>query len=279
MAFAKNGDHKIYFEESGKGVPIVLLEGLGYSTWMWNHQLSALSKELRCIIPDNRGVGRSTPLETPYTMRGFAEDVLSVLDSLDISCVYLLGVSMGGFIAQEVARMAPGKIEGLILVSTSCGGKKSLPMTKESYGEMVRTVDGESQRGRLERTMSIAFTKDFVNGRKQEFDKIIDSRIDWVQNGTQFMNQVLATTTFDSCSSNASFLKPTLIVAGTDDRVLPWTNSVLLYKSFQNSSLVLFKNQNHLLFIEEDSKFNKLVTSFISSVENRTFEQMVTEVI
>lgn len=279
MAFVKSGDHEIYFEESGKGIPVVLLEGLGYSTWMWSHQLPALSKELRCITPDNRGVGRSAPLDSPYTMKGFGEDVLAVLDSLDISSAYLLGVSMGGFIAQEVARIAPGKIEGLILVSTSCGGKKSMPMTKESYGEMVRTVEGESQRGRLARTMSIAFTKDFVNGRKEEFEKMVESRIDWVQNGTQFMNQVLATTTFDSCSSNASFHKPAMIVAGTDDRVLPWTNSLLLHKSFPNSSLVLFKNQNHLLFIEEDIRFNELVTNFIRSVEDRTFEQVVTEVI
>ncbi len=279
MSIVNKVEWDIYYEDNGKGVPLLLLEGLGYSLWMWNRQIPYLAKKIRCVTPDNRGVGRSTPLDSPYTIQGFAEDAISVLDSLGLSQSYLLGVSMGGFIAQEMARIALNRVKGLIIVSSSCGGKESLPMTKESYGEMVKVVEGESQKDRLTRSMSVAFTRDFPNRRKGEFDEIIESRLDWIQDGNQFMYQVLATSTFDSCSSNGSLKIPTLIVAGTEDMVLPWTNSLVLHKSFNNSSLVLFKNQNHLLFIEEYERFNELVLGFIESVENGTFVQTIREVI
>jgi len=267
-------DYELYYEVNGKGIPILFLEGLGYSMWMWKYQ-NFCSNEYQCIYLDNRGVGKSSPLKQPYSTELFAMDAISILDHLGIESAYILGVSMGGFIAQEIARIAPKRIKGLILVSTSCGGKKSIPMSQKVYNEMTKTLNGESLYDKLKRTMSLAFTEEFLKSKNKEFEDIIVERMKTPTDEKQLIYQSLSVLNFDAYSENSKFYRPALIIAGLSDRVLPWTNSILLFKSLPFSSLLLFENQNHLLFIEKHEIFNNKVLKFIEDVENENFEEKV----
>lgn len=266
--------YKIYYEEKGEGIPLLFLEGLGYSTWMWKYQ-DFCSKKYRCIFLDNRGVGKSSPLTQPYSTDFFARDAVAVLNYLKIDSAYVLGVSMGGFIAQEMAKISPEKIRGLILVSTSCGGKRSMPMSQEVYNEMVRTIPGESLKDKLKRTMALAFTSNFLNSRVNEFEEIINERMKNLTDEKQVVFQSLSVLNFNACEENSKFVKPALIIAGMEDRVLPWTNSILIFKTIPHSSLILFKGQNHLLFMEKYETFNERVLEFIGNVENGKFEERI----
>jgi len=267
-------NYEIYYEVQGKGTPILFLEGLGYSTWMWKYQ-NFCSNEYKCIYIDNRGVGKSTPLSHVYSTELFAKDAISVLNYLKINEVYVLGVSMGGFIAQELARIAPEKIKGLILVSTSCGGKRSIPMSQDVYNEMTKTLSGESLKDKLKRTMSLAFTTDYLKKKEREFEDIILERMNNPTDEKQLIFQSLSVLNFDICQENSKFDKPALIIAGMLDKVLPWINSILLFKSLPLSSLILFKNQNHLLFMEEHEIFNNKVIEFIKNVNNKNFYEKI----
>ncbi len=271
-------DYEIYFEEHGSGIPILFLEGLGYSLWMWKYQLPDIKKWARAILVDNRGVGKSTPLSAPYSVKSFAEDALKVMESLKIERFYVLGVSMGGFIAQELARISPEKVKGLILVSTSCGGSKSYPMSKDVFDEMTKTLNNETPEEKLRRTMKLAFTNSFPDLKKDIFNEIIKERLLALQDQKQLLFQSLSVLNFDSCSSNSELNTPSIIIAGTEDKVLPWINSIILFKSLKNSSLVLFNGQNHLLFIEKYKEFNDLIKNFVLSVEEGSFKEYIMEV-
>ncbi|MEM3804123.1 MAG: alpha/beta hydrolase [Conexivisphaerales archaeon] len=267
--------NRIYYEEGGDGIPILFLEGLGYSTWMWFRQVEGLSSRYRCILVDNRGVGKSSRLSAPYTVEQFARDAVSVLEALNVDGAFLVGVSMGGFIAQSIASIYGSRVRGIVLISTSCGGKYSLPMPKETWDELVKTQQGEDERSRIERVMKLAFTDSFPKNRGEEFDRIIDMRIKSPQDRQQWLFQAMSSAGFDAHESDMRMQQPALIIAGMKDRVLPWQNSLYLYKAIPNSSLVLFSGQNHLLFIEEYQKVNSLIDSFIEETLNGTFVSKV----
>ena len=98
----KIDDIDVYYEIHGEGEPLLLVEGLGYSTWMWFKQIPNFSREYQVIVFDNRGVGNTDKPDIEYTIEMMADDAAGLLRALDIESAHVLGVSMGGFIAQEM---------------------------------------------------------------------------------------------------------------------------------------------------------------------------------
>ncbi|GGP19049.1 hypothetical protein GCM10007981_01160 [Thermocladium modestius] len=114
------GGASIYYEVDGEGEPLVLIEGLGYSRWMWAMQ-RPLAKSAMLVIFDNRGVGLSSRPRGPYSMNDFVNDLEDLMNALSIVEAFLWGVSMGGMIAMAFARRNPDKVRGLILGETNFG--------------------------------------------------------------------------------------------------------------------------------------------------------------
>lgn len=264
MPTAERGGTKIYYEVRGEGPPLVLVEGLGYGIWMWRGQSPALESKFRLILFDNRGVGRSSPLPGPYSAPEFARDALAVLDAEGIDRATILGASMGGAIAQSMAALAPDRVSGLVLACTLPGGPDSQPMPVETWTAISRQVPGESEPDRLRRTMAVAMTPGFPREHSDVVEAIIADRLVSPTDGTQWMYQAMSLRDFDAVSSDTRLTCPVLVTTGTEDRVVPWTNSLLLYKLIPRASLVLFRGQNHLHLIERPAEFNDAVTRFLT---------------
>lgn len=264
MAIAHRNGAEISYEVRGSGPPLLLVEGLGYGTWMWRAQSPALEKDFRLILFDNRGVGRSSPLPGPYNATEFARDALAVLDAERLERSAVLGASMGGAIAQALAAIAPERVSALVLSCTLPGGPYSKPMPPETFAEVTRLVPGESEPDRLRRTMGVAMTPEFPRDRHDVVDAIIADRLRSPTDPTQWMYQAMSLRDFDASASDARLTCPALITTGTEDRVVPWTNSLLLYKLIPKVSLVLFRGQNHLHLIERPVEFNDAVTRFLA---------------
>ena len=110
---------KFHVQTFGSGVPIIMIMGLGAPGDKWKHNYELLSKWFWCIVPDNRGAGLSDKPEVEsYTTERMADDIISIMDALDIKKAHVIGVSMGGAIAQQVALKAPKRVISLILTST-----------------------------------------------------------------------------------------------------------------------------------------------------------------
>ena len=123
MPKATIGDLELYYEEYGRGEPLIMVLGLGQDVATWGFQISELSKHLRLIVFDNRDSGKSSRCSDNYTTESMAQDILGLMNHLRIEKTHLLGTSMGGMIAQHVALMAPEGLKSLILAGTTSWGE------------------------------------------------------------------------------------------------------------------------------------------------------------
>jgi len=123
MPKANIGDMEIYYEEHGQGPPLVMILGLGQDTATWSFQIPELSNRLRLIVFDNRDCGKSSRCLDDYTTRTMAQDTIGLMDHLGIDQAHICGISMGGMIAQQVALVAPERVNSLILASTTFWGE------------------------------------------------------------------------------------------------------------------------------------------------------------
>ena len=123
MPKAEIGEIQINYEEYGQGTPLVMVLGLGQDLTTWGFQIPEFSKHFRVIAFDNRDSGESTGSKEAYTTGTMARDTIGLMDYLRIDRAHLLGTSMGGMIAQQIALSAPERVIGLILASTTSSGE------------------------------------------------------------------------------------------------------------------------------------------------------------
>src|ERR1700726_4478678 len=122
MPFVENQGAKIYWDEQGKGEPVLLIMGLAYPSQMWYRTRPLLALRYRTLAFDNRGIGRSDIPPGPYPIALMASDAAAVLEAAGIESAHVFGVSMGGMIAQEFALQYPKRVLSLILGCTTASG-------------------------------------------------------------------------------------------------------------------------------------------------------------
>lgn len=118
MPSVETGNIVTYYEENGSGEPLILICGLSADLQIWRFQVPALSQHFRVICYDNRGAGRTSAPDAPYSIAGMAEDLAALMDHLGIDSTHLVGWSMGGLIAQALALAKPERVRRLVLMST-----------------------------------------------------------------------------------------------------------------------------------------------------------------
>jgi pimeloyl-ACP methyl ester carboxylesterase len=126
--FARNGPVALAYDVRGRGSPLVLIQGVGVGRWGWEPVADRLARRFQVITIDNRGIGASDTAPGHYSTRMMADDVLAVLDAAGIQRASVVGTSLGGMIAQELALAHPERVDKLVLVATIPGGLRSRPM-------------------------------------------------------------------------------------------------------------------------------------------------------
>ncbi|MGD9302138.1 MAG: alpha/beta fold hydrolase, partial [Desulfobacterales bacterium] len=147
--------HSLFHFNSALSVHRCLALYKYYRKW-WYRQIPALSQDFQVIAFDNRGAGRSDKPAMEYSIRLFADDTAGLMDALDISKAHILGISMGGYIAQELALNYPAKIKSLVLGCTGCGGDRAVIMSPERM-EKFMANKGLSPEEILRKDMDIYF--------------------------------------------------------------------------------------------------------------------------
>ncbi|HLE24323.1 MAG TPA: alpha/beta fold hydrolase [Thermodesulfobacteriota bacterium] len=284
----KVNDVNIYHEIHGEGKPLLLIEGLGYSSWMWFKQIPALSRKYKVIVFDNRGVGNTDKPDREYTMEIMADDAAGLLKALGIDSAHVLGVSMGGFIAQELALKYPDMVRGLVLVSTSFGGEGSMPRGSNLWNTFVKLwglmpdVIEFSNKGnvamplinslcltpkeKIRYGLSLAFTPEYFINHPGEIDRIVERRLADKQPSYAWKHQLIAGMNFYAADRVHRIKAPTLVITGSEDRVVPPERSKRLAEEVPNSRFITFEETGHLLFIERAEEFNEIVLSFLQQL-------------
>ncbi len=271
MPYATIGDIDLYYEIHGPSdaPPLVLIGGWASYRWIWFRQVPAFKEKYRCIVFDNRGAGRSSKPDIPYTMEMFAADTVGLMEALDIENAHVLGISMGGLIAQQIAISYPEKVRSLILVSTHFGGPNIVPMDDRNMALLValptETISKEQAR---EMRYRATFSEQFI----QENRDVLENIDGWAEkHPTPLFAQVhqsSAVGAFDAEEEVKQISATTLIIHGDSDRAVPTQNGELLNNSIPNSRLVLIKDGSHFSIIEKYEDFNNAVMSFIDDLEH-----------
>lgn len=264
MAHTKVGDTNLYYETHGEGQPLLLIEGLGYATWMWFKQVPEFSKHFKVITFDNRGVGNSDKPDRPYSIEMMAADAAGVLKNLGLDKAHVLGASMGGMIAQQLAYDYPDLVDKLVVSCSSHGGPNSEPAPPETIKAMTE-VEGLSPEDALRQAMAVAFSKSYLEENGEEFTQIIGWRLENPTPQYAWQHQFNAVLNFNSEVWAGKIEQPTLLLTGDDDRVIPPQNSEKLSKIIPDSRLVIVNGAGHLVFIEKAEQFNREVIKFLRS--------------
>ena len=138
---------KIAWESTGKGSPLLLIQGLGYGRWGWDPIVPGLEARHLVIAFDNRGIGESDKPEGPYTAAQMAGDALQVLDEAGIERAHVFGASLGGMIAQELAVIAPERVDRLVLGCTTPGGPDAVPMPEVTLALFAEAASPRARGG------------------------------------------------------------------------------------------------------------------------------------
>jgi len=258
MPFVQVNGLRLYYEIHGQiarstNPPLLLIAGLGFATWGWFKQIPVLARHYSVIAFDNRGSGRSEKPAYSYDVAALADDAAGLLDALDVAQTHVLGTSLGGFIAQELALRYPERLAKLILCCTSFGGARSIPM---QWSTLQATLGwgAMSKQQAVRRGLEVATSTAYRDTSADELAQIIEWRqSDQMEHG-DYRRQVIAGMRFDAARRVRAITAPTLVIHGADDQVVPVANATLLAQAIPGAQVRIVADAGHLVFIERARK-------------------------
>lgn len=256
------GDLSLYYDDCGNGEPLLLIGGLGSDSSSWMSVFEELSRRFRTIAFDNRGCGRSGTPREPYAIHDMANDAIGLLDVLGIRRAHIIGHSMGGFIAQEIAIQHPHRIDKLVLASTSLA---SSARNNALFDDFSRQLEKDSDYGAwVGRWTSWLFSQktlarpDFVRAFVQNA-----VAYPYRQSAEGFRGQVRALASFDAREGAKAIRAKTLVLEGGEDILVTTAEAKALAESVPESIYRVMKGTGHSLHIECPELFVEDVLEFL----------------
>jgi 3-oxoadipate enol-lactonase len=263
--WARNGPVKIAYELRGRDGPaVVLVHGVAMGRWGWAPVAERLARDFRVVTIDNRGVGDSDAPVPPYSAAEMAADVLAVLDAEGIDRCHLVGASLGGMVAQQLALTWPDRVERLVLACTVPGGLRNWAMPPETmylllWGPLL------PERVRLQAFAEHSLGARTLRRRPELARRLIALRQADPQPSRGWLGQMAAGTFFDPAGRQRHLRQPTLVLHGTDDQVVDPRNAEELAALIPAARLVWFQGARHLFFWERPARFVRLVSDFLQA--------------
>jgi 3-oxoadipate enol-lactonase len=263
--YARGGELRIAYELRGKlhwrRPWLVLIQGMGLDRSGWGPVLRKLRRHFRLVLVDNRGTGRSGLPAASFDVADMAADVVAVLDGAGIRQAHVLGVSLGGMVAQELAIEHPGRVDALVLVSTTPGWPFAYPMPAASLrliaaeGSMTREV---ALRRHVENALSAR------GGRERGLaDRLVELQRSRPAAPGAWPAQAAAGARYAGVLRQTRIRARTLVLQGAADTVVDPRNAKLLAGRIPGAQLVIFPELGHLLFWQEPDSVADVVTLFL----------------
>ena len=250
---------EIYFEDQGDGEPLVLLHGFGSSTRDWELQVEAFSERYRVITLDFRGFGRSSRDQGPFSVERFASDTLAVLEHLGVDRFKLLGYSMGGATAFQIATDVPERVERLVLVNTQ---PSFLADTLRKKFEVLLRKTVVRCMG-MDRMARVIAGRLFPNDDQGALRELVTER--YATNSPHVYLAVLSTLPRWSVADKLDrIVAPTLVIAAEYDYT-PVADKEAYVPRLPNARLEVFEGSRHGTPFDQTERFNQSVLSFMGA--------------
>lgn len=260
MAWAESDGGRIWYEVEGSGEPLLLLHGLGGDLSFWDADLPALVARHRVIRMDVRGFGRSSRLERPGSTTEFARDVVAVLDACGVAVGHVLGFSMGGVIAQQVALSFPDRVKSLLLVSTSSEVGEAATRAWRRLADRIEREGFDARTADARRGFSPGFVERFPE-RVAEV-----GRRNAAADPFSYASAARAVSAYHFTQELAALRVPTLILQGLEDQLTPPGGSVRLSRAIPFSTLLFIPEAGHNLSLEQPERFRYAILGFLGGL-------------
>jgi pimeloyl-ACP methyl ester carboxylesterase len=267
----------------GKGDPILLFNGASDNMDAWDPSLlKGLSSNHTVIVFDQRGIANTTAGSKPYTYQQLANDTDGLLDALKITKADVMGYSLGSYLSQQLTMMYPDRVNSLILVGSSCGGKDHTPKPPEFLklqSEVVnKSLDNISLTAdEVKSLVSASVGSGWVRLHPESLD--IPANITSLQQMKPGLSPEIVNNQNNvgkhwednpnwsgACDELAKLAKPTLVITGTDDdKYQPYVNSLKIVEKIPGAWLVQIKDAGHAVVDQYPEEIAKILNTFLST--------------
>ena len=257
MPLARLKDININYEVEGKGDPLVMIMGFTASRSGWMSQIPFFKKYFQVITFDNRGAGKSGKPPGPYSTKMMADDTINLMDYLGIEKAHIVGASMGGMIAQELAINYPERIMKLVLACTYARPAAVNEITPEQ-AELAQLTDTKM----ANTLVGMAFNRPFYRITFGLLDSI-QTKFIGAAGMAGIAGQRAACASHNSLDRLQSITAPTLVIVGSEDRIINPVSSEVIAGKIPGARLVKVEGGSHSFSLEMKKTFNRIVLDFL----------------
>lgn len=260
MSFSQRGKVRVAFAHAGSGPVVVFLHGVGGNRHNWDGQLASLGARYTCVAWDARGYGDSDNPDRPLMFNDFADDLGVLLDTIGAERAHIVGLSMGGFIAQDFYARYPQRVATLTLAATAAGAGLLTAEAREDFlAKRLRPLEA----GASMRDIAPGLVEVLAGSRAGESVRnALRESLEALRPGP-YQQALRALVTTDFREGLARVGVPTLVVVGDQDRVLPEPESRLLAERIPGSRLVVIPGAGHLCNLEAPAEFDAALSAFL----------------
>jgi 3-oxoadipate enol-lactonase len=264
MPFISANSIELYYEIHGSGEPLLLIMGLSHNSLSWKRSLPALAEHFQVILFDNRGTGRSSKPETPYSIELMAEDARAVLDAADVKSAHVYGISMGGMIAQRLALAHPDRVRSLVLGCTTPGGANHV----QPHPDIAMAMLSRASASPVEAAWAavpILYSESFIQNHRDAIAEDIETRLQIPTPAHGYMLQLQACLAHDTHDELDRITVPTLVIHGDADVLVPFENGLALKERIKEAEFFQVHGAGHLYVTEAQDESNQRVVDFLTN--------------
>jgi 3-oxoadipate enol-lactonase len=260
MAIIHANGIDLHYEATGSGPWITMIHALACDLSIWEAQVAALAPHYSVLRFDARGHGDSGAPSGPYTLEQMAGDVIGLLDALRIERTHLVGLSIGGMIAQHVALQAPRRLRSLVLCSTTSGYP---PQAQAVLQERIRAVSEQGVEPQVEPTLARWFTDAYRRSHPEVMAHI--AALIRATPVAGYLGCCHAIARLDTAARLQQIDVPTLVLVGEQDGGTPPAMAQVIHEAIAGSRMEVIANASHLANIEQANAFNRHLMDFLSN--------------
>jgi len=250
---------RLHYVRRGDGEPLLLIMGMSGNHLSWGEPfLAELQRDLDLIVYDHRGTGRSERLEGAITIPEMADDAAGLLDALGLPSAHVLGISMGGMVAQELALRHPQRVRTLSLGCTYAGGPGSSLTDGAVLERLVEAMRSGDRRQAIRASFEVNVSGAYA-AQPDHFDRFAENALTLPTAVAVIMAQMQAIARHDTSARLGEIAVPTLVIHGTEDQMVPFPNAALIAGAIPGSRLEVMDGVGHLFFWERPSESAALV--------------------
>ena len=250
---------ELHHVRRGTGEPLLLIQGMSGTHVSWGDPfLEALEGDFDLVAYDHRGIGFSPPTGTPFTIAELADDAAALLDRLGWDSAHVMGISMGGMVAQELALRHPQRIRTLTLGCTYCGG----PGSSLAGPEVLQELGVAQMSGDLDVAIEAGYrlnTSEAFRADPSHYAAFREMAVAVPAKIATIMLQMQAIGGHDTQSRLPQIDLPTLVIHGTEDRMLPFANGELIASLIPGARLELLDGVAHMFWWEQPERSAELL--------------------